>query len=73
MLYQLVKESKDNVDSVKQIVDLFEPKVKKCLTYTSMSERENLEQELKYKMIVCIKKYDLTSTPGFFDMMDKFK
>ena len=73
MLYELVKDSKNNGESIKRIIDLFEPKVKKCLTYTSMHERENLEQELKLKMIVCIKKYDVNSTPGFFEMMDKLK
>jgi len=70
-LYDLAKRSKDDENAIQQIIDLFEPKLKKSLTLTEYKERENLSQELKYKLVISIKKYDIDSIPGFWDLQEK--
>lgn len=72
-LYELVKDSKENKESLKVLVELFEPKIKKSLTLTNYQEKEDLAQELKCKLISCIQKYDINSTPGFWEMRARFE
>jgi hypothetical protein len=70
-LYELAKKSKEDEIALQAIINLYEPKLKRTLTLTEYSERENLSQELKYKLIVGIKKYDIDSTPGFWELRDQ--
>lgn len=71
-LYELVKDSKKNTESMKVLVDLFEPKIKKSLSLTNYQEKEELAQELKCKLISCIQNYDLDATPGFWEMKNQY-
>lgn len=71
-LYELVKDSRENIESMKVLVDLFEPKIKKSLSLTTYQEKEDLAQELKCKLISCIKNYDMESTPGFWEMKNEY-
>lgn len=71
MLYELVKESRQNKQALETIINLFEPKLKKSLTLTNYNEREDLEQELKCKLIKCILDYDVESTPGFWELREQ--
>ncbi|MBA2871545.1 hypothetical protein HNQ85_001815 [Anoxybacillus calidus] len=73
MLYELVKESKKNVKALETIINLFEPKLRKSLTLTNYSEREDLAQELKCKLIMYIQGYDVDSTPGFWELKDQIQ
>ena len=70
-LYELVKEAKDSNFALEQVVSLFEPKLKKSLSLTSLEYREDLAQELKYKLVKYIKDYDVDSTPGFWDFKNQ--
>jgi hypothetical protein len=73
VLYELVKESKTNEKALETIINLFEPKLRKSLTLTSYSEREDLAQELKCILIMYIKGYDIDSTPGFWELKDQIQ
>lgn len=70
-LYDLVKESKESNCALQEVIDLFEPKIKKSLRLTSSQEKDDLSQELRCKLISCIKTYDLDSTPGFWELKDR--
>ncbi|TYR78889.1 hypothetical protein FZC66_17865 [Priestia megaterium] len=70
-LYELVKESKESKKALQVVIDLFEPKIKRSLSLTGYSEKEDLAQELKCKLISCIKTYDVDSTPGFWEMREQ--
>jgi DNA-directed RNA polymerase specialized sigma24 family protein len=73
MLYELLKESKSNNQTLEEIMNLFEPKVKKTLFLTDYGEREDLAQELRYKLIKYIRGYNVDSTPGFWELKDQMK
>ncbi|ELK46801.1 UNVERIFIED_CONTAM: helix-turn-helix domain-containing protein [Halobacillus marinus] len=70
-LYELVKSSKCDTQSLGAVVELFEPKIKKSLHLTNHKNKDDLSQELKYKLIKSIKNYDVESIPGFWEMRDK--
>lgn len=70
-LYELVKESKEDIKTLQILIDLFEPKIKSSLRLTDVREKEDLAQELKCKLISCIQTYDIDSTPGFWELRDK--
>ncbi len=72
-LYELVKESKNDTKAIEKIIDMFEPKIKKSLHLTKPQEKEDLAQELKCKIVSCILKYDIASTPGFWEMKEILK
>ncbi|ARP44631.1 hypothetical protein GTHT12_03764 (plasmid) [Geobacillus thermodenitrificans] len=72
-LYELVKECKRNEKALEKIINMFELKLKKSLNLTKHSEREDLAQELKYKLVKYIKEYDVDSTPGFWELKDRIK
>ncbi|BDG47345.1 MULTISPECIES: helix-turn-helix domain-containing protein [Parageobacillus] len=73
MLYELLKASKSNNQALEEIMNLFEPKLKKTLSLTKYGEREDLAQELRYKLIKYIREYDVDSTPGFWELKDQIK
>ncbi|WP_035099209.1 helix-turn-helix domain-containing protein [Anoxybacteroides tepidamans] len=70
MFYELVKQSKKDSKALEQIINMFEPKLQKTLSMTKLGEREELEQELKYRLIMYIQKYDIESIPGFWELKD---
>lgn len=72
-LYDLVKKSKEDERALQLVIELFEPKLKKSLSLTNYQERENLSQELKYKLVIVIKDYDINSTPGFWDLKEQME
>ena len=53
-----------------EIIDSFNPKIKKVLYYTHISNREDLEQELKFTIIKYIKKATPQDTPGLFEYIE---
>lgn len=71
MLFDLVKESKFNKAAMESVIKLFEPKLKKTLYMTNPNDRDDLEQELKMKMVSYIKEYDMNSVPGFWEFKEK--
>lgn len=49
------------------IIENFTPKIKQCLHQTSYQEREDLEQELKLKIIEKLATQEFNDTPSFWD------
>lgn len=72
-LYDLTKKSKSDITVVPQIIELFEPKIKKSILLTNYRERDELYQELKLKLVDVILNYDIDSTPGFWEMKKNFR
>lgn len=49
------------------IIENFTPKIKQCLHQTSYQEREDLEQEIKLKIIEKLATQEFNDTPSFWD------
>lgn len=71
-LIVLVEKSKHDNKALLDVIRIFEPKVKKSLYQTQPFYREDLRQDLMVKLINCIRKYDVQSVPGFWDMKNYF-
>lgn len=71
-LIALVERSKHDDKALLTILNYFEPKLKHCLYQTSPHHREDLRQDLLIKLINTIRKYDVNSVPGFWDMKQRF-
>jgi DNA-directed RNA polymerase specialized sigma24 family protein len=71
ILYELVKEAKDDNTALQTIINMFEPKLKKSIFLTNSNDREDLAQELKVKMVSYIKGYDIDSIPGFWEIKER--
>ncbi|KAB2372792.1 MULTISPECIES: hypothetical protein [Bacillus] len=61
-----------NEDEVIQIIEAFKPKIKKSLFNTSLGEREDLEQEIKLKIVEKINDIYSDEVPGFFQFINSF-
>lgn len=72
-LYELLSKSKNDDLALEKIITMFEPKIKKSLSLTTNQNKDDLSQELKYKLITSIKQYDVNSTPGFWEIYNKSK
>jgi hypothetical protein len=68
ILYDLVKEAQCNTAYEKNVIQTFEPKIKKSLYLTRVENRDDLEQELKIKVIRYVRDYSLENIPGLFDL-----
>jgi hypothetical protein len=69
-LYTLVKQSRTDNNSLEIVINLFSPKIDRSLQLTKQQNREDLSQELKTKLLVYIRNYDVDNTPGYFQMID---
>lgn len=54
-LYTLVKRSKTDVQSMNRVIEMFSPKILSSLNQTNHQDREDLSQEIKMKLLLCIK------------------
>ncbi len=72
-LYELARNSKDDIAYIEKIVDLFDPKIKSSLTLTPYQAREDLYQELRLKLIDIIMNYDMDATPDFWSLQKEFQ
>lgn len=69
-LYTLVKKSRTDDHSLVIVIDLFSPKINHSLKQTNVQNREDLSQELKIKLLECIRNYEVDHIPGYFQMID---
>lgn len=69
-LYQLVQSAKKSEEDARQIIEIFKPKINKTLYQTSFNNREDVNQELKLKLLEVIKDYDLDKAVGFWEFRD---
>lgn len=70
-LTNLAEQAKYNNHALSNIIQLFSPKIKSSLKQTNHQDREDLSQELKLKLIIYIRNYDVDDTPGFFDIFEE--
>ncbi len=66
-LYELVNKAKKNDEAIEQVIEIFTPKIKKTLLQTDIQNREDLEQELRIKLMSLIRTYDLNEVMGFWE------
>jgi hypothetical protein len=71
ILYDLVKEAQGNTEYETKVIRTFEPKIKKSLYLTRVENREDLEQELRIKLIRYVRDYSLENVPGLFDVNEQ--
>ena len=71
ILYDLVKEAKCNSEYETKVIRTFEPKIKKSLYLTQVENRDDLEQELKIRLIRYVRDYSLENVPGLFDLNEQ--
>lgn len=64
----MVKERNREVEA---ILEQFNPKIKKCLQNTHFQEREDLEQEIKLKIIEKINCIKVNNPPSFWTLLDE--
>ena len=69
-LYTLVKQSRTDNDSLVCVINLFSPKIDHSLKQTKLQFREDLSQELKIKLLDCIRNYEVENIPGYFQMIE---
>ncbi|WP_148296160.1 helix-turn-helix domain-containing protein [Mesobacillus boroniphilus] len=55
-LYTLVRQSNTDDNSLNTVIELFSPKIISSLNQTNQQDREDLSQEIKMKLLFCIKK-----------------
>jgi len=65
-LYYLIQQAKfSDMESIIEIIHLFNPKIKQTSRFTDNLEREDLEQELKVQLFIAVNKFKTADTPGF--------
>lgn len=72
-LYYLIKQAEKNKDltSIEEIIHRFEPKIKSSSKFIQNREREDLEQELKIRIVKAVDKFKTSKTPGFIEFVSK--
>ncbi len=71
-LIALVRKSKHDDKALLTVINYFEPILKQCLYQTHPHFREDLRQDLLIKLIHTIRKYDVNSVPGFWDLKKRY-
>lgn len=69
-LFTLVKQARADNHSLVIVLDLFAPKIGRALQQTKRQDREDLSQELKIKLLDCVRNYEVDNIPGYFQMID---
>ncbi|MED4140176.1 helix-turn-helix domain-containing protein [Priestia megaterium] len=59
----------NNNEIYEEVLQMFEPKIKKSLLNTHFQEREDLEQEIKIKIYEKIDVLTEMYVPGFFEFI----
>ncbi|QSX24144.1 helix-turn-helix domain-containing protein [Priestia megaterium] len=62
-----------NSEIYEEVLEMFEPKIKKSLLNTHFQEREDLEQEIKIKIYEKIDVLNDMYVPGFFEFIEQGK
>ncbi|WP_026571608.1 MULTISPECIES: hypothetical protein [Sediminibacillus] len=63
---------KQEHDLITEFITHMEPKIKKSIKYTSFQERDDLEQEIKLKMVETVSRGVIKETPGFWEFKQSF-
>ncbi|UOR13768.1 helix-turn-helix domain-containing protein [Halobacillus amylolyticus] len=66
-LYTLLLRAKqEDEEALSELIEKFDPKMKKLSASLPSSEREDLEQELRIQMIRSIRKFDIEALVPFW-------
>jgi Helix-turn-helix domain len=69
-LLMLLKRAQNNdEDAMMEIIERFEPKIRKSLRSTDSSVRDDIRQEMSLKIIEYILKYNVDKTLECFDFV----
>ncbi|WP_010095563.1 helix-turn-helix domain-containing protein [Ornithinibacillus scapharcae] len=63
------KYEKKHDEDVMYILEKFDPKIKRSLSSTTYQEREDLEQEIKIKIIEKLSTVKFKDSPRFWDLL----
>ncbi|GED17953.1 helix-turn-helix domain-containing protein [Aneurinibacillus migulanus] len=73
-LYELMRLARDNdPEAIGTILYLFEPKIKKSSRCIPYGNRDDVEQEVKVAMVKALRRFDTSSTPGFWEFIESAK
>ena len=61
----------DEVKEIEKIINDFDLKIKKSLKNTSFQEQEDLEQEIKLKIIEKLKSIEFKDPPSFWVLINR--
>ncbi|NTU24448.1 helix-turn-helix domain-containing protein [Brevibacillus sp. HB1.2] len=71
-LLMLLKRAQNNdEDAMMEIIERFEPKIRKSLRSTDSSVRDDIRQEMSLKIIEYILKYNFDKTLECFDFVKR--
>lgn len=71
-LCRLIQRAKnDDSNSINEIIQRFEPKIKNTSKLARSTEREDLEQELKIHVVKAVDKFKTAETPGFREFISQ--
>lgn len=71
-LLNLLKQAKQNdTQAMETIIVKFNPKLQKSLYQTHLQNRNDLQQEIKMKIIEAVYRYDIEKVPGFIEFVNE--
>ncbi|MFD2924675.1 helix-turn-helix domain-containing protein [Halobacillus naozhouensis] len=71
-MYELLLQAKEEDETaMTELIEKFEPKIRKLSGSLPASEREDMEQELKIQMIRSIRKFDIDKLTPFWSCYGK--
>ncbi|MEH7315018.1 hypothetical protein [Priestia megaterium] len=68
----MINKEYEQTEEIIMLLDLLNPKIKKALNNTHYQEREDLEQEIKLKVIETFKKLNDMPVPNFDEFYAPF-
>ncbi|GHH99591.1 helix-turn-helix domain-containing protein [Neobacillus kokaensis] len=73
-LFDLTQKAKGgSQEAVSEIVQMFEPKVKKSSRFMNDNDKEDLEQELRIEIVKAVNRFEISSTPTFWGFIETLK
>ncbi|WP_408008692.1 helix-turn-helix domain-containing protein [Pseudalkalibacillus sp. A8] len=74
-LYGSVQKAKKNNDesSIQHILERLEPKIKQTIVSMEKQYQEDIEQEVKLRIIEAVQNYDTDNLPSLKDLLGKTK
>jgi predicted metal-dependent TIM-barrel fold hydrolase len=73
-LYDLTRQARNNdPEAIRAILHLFEPKIKKSSRLIPHGNRDDVEQEIKEEIVKAIRRFDTSTTPGFWEFLEIVK
>lgn len=68
-----LNHAQNRISYIEDVIKLMEPKIKKTMYTISANSREDIEQEVKLKIIESIDNIKFDETPGFWEYKRKME